>query len=39
MSIQEIAQAVGMDDSSYFIRLFKKQIGFTPQEYRKRLIG
>ncbi len=39
MSIQEIAHAVGMDDSSYFIRLFKKQIGFTPQEYRKRLIG
>lgn len=39
MSIQEISQSIGIDDTSYFIRLFKKNIGFTPQEYRQKLIG
>jgi AraC-like DNA-binding protein len=39
MNVGEIARAVGMNDSSYFIRLFKKNIGFTPQDYRGRLIG
>jgi len=39
MSIQEISQAIGIDDTSYFIRLFKKNLGFTPQEYREKLIG
>ena len=38
-TVGEIAQMVGMTDASYFIRLFKKNIGYTPQEYRDRLIG
>ncbi len=33
-SIAQIAQAVGIPDVYYFSRLFKKQIGMTPQEYR-----
>ncbi|TGX80294.1 AraC family transcriptional regulator [Palleniella muris] len=38
-SVQEIGRAVGFRDTSYFIRLFKKNIGFAPQEYRNGLIG
>lgn len=38
-NIQEIAQTLGIEDTSYFIRLFKKHLGFTPQEYRIKLIG
>lgn len=33
--IGEIAYAVGMENLGYFTRLFKKQEGMTPQEYRK----
>lgn len=36
-SINEIAQEVGYEDVSYFIRMFHKHIGITPQEYRNRL--
>lgn len=39
MPVREIADAVGFSDASYFIRLFKKNIGYTPQEYREGLIG
>jgi len=34
MTINEIAFHVGINDPSYFSRLFKKQTGATPQEYR-----
>lgn len=33
--IDEIGQAVGMDDSNYFSRAFKKVEGISPSEYRK----
>lgn len=36
-SISSIAEDVGFNDVSYFIRLFKQKIGFTPQEYRQQL--
>ena len=36
-SVQEVAKAVGCSDVSYFIRIFKRQLGFTPQEYREQL--
>ena len=39
LSINQIAKSIGFHDTSYFIRLFKKHIGFTPEEYRKKLIG
>lgn len=35
MPISEVAAATGFDDPSYFSRLFKKNTGTTPAEYRK----
>ena len=37
MSVKTVAEKIGIDDVSYFIRLFKKTIGFTPLDYRERL--
>lgn len=34
-SIEEVAKKIGMEDSSYFSRFFKKNCGVTPGEYRK----
>ena len=34
--ITEIAFEVGFNDSNYFTRQFKKRMGLTPQEYRKK---
>jgi len=28
---------MGFSDHSYFIRMFRKQTGSTPQEYRERM--
>lgn len=36
-SIRYIASEVGFQDVSYFIRVFKRSIGLTPQEYREKL--
>lgn len=33
--VKEIAYDLGFDDSSYFIRFFKKHTGTTPDEFRK----
>lgn len=35
--VSTIAGEVGFNDVSYFVRLFRQKIGFTPQEYRERL--
>ena len=35
LSIQEIASVVGVPDSNYFTKLFKKTYGVTPKQYRK----
>lgn len=35
LSIQEISEKVGILDLNYFCKLFKKQIGMTPTEYKK----
>lgn len=35
--VKTVAKKIGIDDVSYFIRLFKKNIGFTPQDYRESL--
>ena len=34
-SVQEIAAECGFQDVNYFIKLFKKQTGFTPARYRE----
>jgi YesN/AraC family two-component response regulator len=35
--VKEIAYVMGFSDHSYFIRLFRKLTGLTPQEYRTML--
>lgn len=34
-SVKEIAEIVGYDNPLYFSRLFKKQLGVSPREYRR----
>lgn len=36
MKISDVAKTVGYPDLNYFIRLFKRRMGETPGEYRKR---
>ncbi|MDB1125281.1 AraC family transcriptional regulator [Vibrio algarum] len=36
-SVQKIAIELGYDDSSYFSRLFKKQAGLSPSDYRTKM--
>jgi AraC family transcriptional regulator of adaptative response/methylated-DNA-[protein]-cysteine methyltransferase len=38
MATREVAQAVGLSDS-YFQRCFKKHLGVTPQQYRRRIVA
>jgi len=35
LQISKIANELGFDDLSYFIRFFRRQTGFTPLEYKK----
>lgn len=35
-TVSEIASIIGYDNPLYFSRLFKKQLGMSPTEYRKR---
>ena len=35
--IQDIAAECGIQDVNYFIKLFKKQTGFTPNRYREQI--
>lgn len=35
MSIQDISATVGILDSNYFTRLFKKETGYSPRKYRQ----
>ena len=37
MPVKEVAYSLGFSDHSYFIRMFRKQTGITPQEYRERM--
>ena len=35
----DVAAAVGLEDQSYFARLFKKETGMTPSVFRKKMQG
>lgn len=35
LSIQEISYRIGIDDSAYFSKLFKKKVGVSPMDFRK----
>lgn len=35
-NISQVAEAVGYENPLYFSRLFKKNIGVSPKEYRQR---
>jgi AraC-like DNA-binding protein len=37
MSVQEVSAAVGLEDPSYFTRLFKKYEGCTPTQFRRMI--
>jgi len=39
VSLDEVAAELGYNDSSYFIRVFKKEEGCTPSDYRKRAVS
>ena len=39
LSIIDIAASVGVEDQSYFSRLFKKETGLTPSAFRKKMQG
>ena len=38
LNITEVSQECGFNDPKYFSRLFKKNIGCSPKQYRKRLV-
>ncbi len=38
LDVNEIAENLGYEDKSYFSRLFKKETGMTPSEFRKNLV-
>lgn len=35
--IQSIANECGIQDANYFVKLFKKHVGMSPSQYRKRI--
>ncbi|MCR2803894.1 helix-turn-helix transcriptional regulator [Paenibacillus soyae] len=39
LSVSEVGERVGIENANYFIRLFRKQTGTTPGQYRLARIG
>ena len=35
--VAEIAEIVGVEDYNYFTRIFRRQTGMTPTQYRRRV--
>lgn len=38
-SVNEVGRMCGFDDANYFCRFFKRHVGITPGEYKKRIVG
>ena len=38
LSISEISYVLNFNDNSYFTKFFKKQVGVTPEEFRRKTI-
>ena len=36
MAVEAVANEVGYEDTSFFGRLFRRKVGLTPVQYRKR---
>ncbi len=36
MLIRDISGYIGIPDSNYFVKIFKKDVGLTPNAYRKK---
>lgn len=36
LTVRQITDKLGFEDSSYFARFFKKQVGLSPQDFRKK---
>lgn len=36
VSVESIAEEVGYEDTSFFSRLFRREVGLTPSQYRRR---
>src|SRR5690606_27158589 len=36
VAVEEVAHEVGYEDASFFGRLFRRKVGLTPAQYRKR---
>ena len=39
LSIEEIGDLIGLNNTSYFYTLFKKEIGTSPKQYRNNRIS
>ena len=37
VSISKIAKTLGFTESNYFTKVFKKQVGLTPTEYKNKI--
>jgi AraC-like DNA-binding protein len=38
-NVTEIANALGFENSPYFSRLFKREVGMSPQQYKKHFLN
>jgi two-component system, response regulator YesN len=36
LTMEEIASRIGFEDAKYFARVFKKEVGASPSEFRRR---